>query len=257
MKAFYYSDSPYIKLLLNGEKVNDINLLIDILSCNTTDDKNVLDIFKIKNEKVNNLFLMKDKIHLHLDVNSKKAYIKLPSYYECTKGNASKQLIKCAEDIIDKIGTECKIYAINEAGEIYTTLTLNQLLEEEKINFGTEKLYEINSEAEKSSLKSQEIQTNEILKRLDIHINKELTAREYNEIIEKINDIGHNYNVFTLRNENASKERKYFYEYFKKGYEGLLTEIKTIREETINLEKANIKQELPENQKRLKRIYNS
>ena len=134
---------------------------------------------------------------------------------------------------------------------------MNQLLETEKINFGTEKLYEFNSETEKSSLKSQEIQTNEILKRLDIHINKELTAREYNEILKKINDIGHNYNVFTLRNENAAKERKYFYEYFKKGYEGLLTEIKTIREETINLEKANIKQELPENQKRLKRIYNS
>ena len=75
MKAFYYSDSPYIKLLLNGEKVNDINLLIDILSCNTTDDKNVSDIYKIKNEKANNLFLMKDKIHLHLDVNSKTAYI--------------------------------------------------------------------------------------------------------------------------------------------------------------------------------------
>ena len=69
--------------------------------------------------------------------------------------------------------------------------------------------------------------------------------------------IGHNYNVFTLRNENAAKERKYFYEYFKKGYEGLLTEIKTVREETINLEKENIKQELPGNQKRLKRIYNS
>lgn len=255
--SVYYSDSPYIKLLLNGKKVNDINLLIDILSCNTTDDKNVSDIYKIKNEKANNLFLMKDKIHLHLDVNSKTAYIKLPNYYEYTKENASKQLIKCAKDIVDKIGTECKIYAINEAGEIYTTLTLNQLLETEKINFGTEKLYEFNSEGEKSSLKSQEIQTNEILKRLDIHINKELTAREYNEILEKINDIGHNYNVFTLRNENAAKERKYFYEYFKKGYEGLLTEIKTIREETINLEKANIKQELPENQKRLKRIYNS
>lgn len=42
-----------------------------------------------------------------------------------------------------------------------------------------------------------------------------------------------------------------------KGYEGLLTEIKTVREETINLEKENIKQELPGNQKRLKRIYNS
>ena len=45
--SVYYSDSPYIKLLLNGEKVNDINLLIDILSCNTTDDKNVRDIYKI------------------------------------------------------------------------------------------------------------------------------------------------------------------------------------------------------------------
>lgn len=80
MKAFYYSYSSYIKLLLNSEKVNDINLLIDILSCNTTDDKNVLDIFKINNEKVNNLFLMKNKIHLHLDVNLKQAYIKLPNY---------------------------------------------------------------------------------------------------------------------------------------------------------------------------------
>ena len=49
MKAFYYSYSSYIKLLLNSEKVNDINLLIDILSCNTKDDKNVLDIFKINN----------------------------------------------------------------------------------------------------------------------------------------------------------------------------------------------------------------
>ncbi len=170
------------------------------------------------------------EIHLHINTAEKTAYIKLPTHCGSLDLHfyTKEKLNKIAKDIIDKIGPDCKIYAINNAGEIYAPLTLDQLLGKEEIQSDiVGKTYTANTD--KYSFDHPIIQTNEMNNRMTVGIRPYTSSKEFDEILEQIEQNGEKYSSYIWYGMNENKEKFRKTGYFKKGLEELKRDIKELR----------------------------
>ena len=260
LQKFYCENTQYKnKLIYNGEEINNYDELMNILNkftyrvqLNTYDeevkflrnDKNkVVDLYERTSlgEKTNNLeWTIGEEIHLHIDSKEQKAYVKLPLPFGFTKSIFKGKNLKIEKDLIEKIGIDGEIYLINEAGEIYGTVTLNQFLGKEEIKDEIGKhSYIVNPEKYKLG-DLPTINYNDVTRNIIVRLDKDLTAKELNQVLKQIEKYGKNYSRYTC----CEKNRFSRVTYFKSGLEKLISNIKKLRDEKyIEEELKNISNE--------------
>lgn len=237
ISKYYSKNTSYRRrLFYNDREIFNIDELMNLL-----DDMKITDGYKLSEEYeaeslgVNTLnieYSGEEEIQLHINSKEKKAYVKLPTFNGSLdlKFYVKDKLKKLGKDIIDKIGTDCEIYAINNAGEIYATLTLDQLLGKEEIQSDiVDKTYTANTD--KYSFDHPIIQTNEMNNRMTVGIRPYTSSKKLDEILEQIEKDGEKYSSYIWYGKKGLYGEEFRKTgYFKKGLEELKKDIKELRD---------------------------
>lgn len=229
--AIYYTHSKYVNLYYNGELCENINTIISELESNVSD---TIDKYETKPIELNPEFhpeIHENEISLHIDKDAKKAYIKFPREDLFIQ----EKLDKLANEITRNIGEDCEIYAINNAGEVYGTLTMNQLLGKEKRNTIEYDTYIINHK-ERNNEEVPGLIIADMYKEMMVIDKQDMTSSEYDELLKNIENLHQKCNVFCLciEAEDLSNNKIIypciFEGYFEDGYKKLIEKIKQRQE---------------------------
>lgn len=230
----YYADSKYVSLYFNEELCENINTLINELESNvsTIEDRYETTPFELNPSYGPQMF--NDEISLHIDKEAKKAYVKFP----VENIFIQEKLDKIGKDIIENIGEDCEIYLINNAGEVYETITMNQLLGKEDRNTIGYDIYIINRNNRRID-DSPWLFIDNTYKSMEVKVTENMTSSEYDEILEKIESLHQKCNKFcicktekgTINGEEVPLYTRTFEDYFESGYEKLKEKLILLKKE--------------------------